>query len=235
MIDVYMNLKALVNYENPDSFASKLRKKRSQYLKKIVTEISQKNGGCRILDLGGTHSYWKAFPDSWLHHNNVKITLLNIEQVSIPSTAIDLFESVKGNACNLAQYRNAEFDLVHSNSVIEHVGGWDKMRAMAEESLRVGKYLYLQTPYFWFPVEPHFLTPFIHWLPMSTRIWLACKIKMGNWPQASSVDEAIRAQQSAVLLDKRMLEALFPDASIHFEKFLGLPKSLVATSRAFSR
>ena len=30
---------------------------------------------------------------------------------------------------------------------------------------RVAKQYYVQTPYKWFPIEPHFLTPLVHYLP----------------------------------------------------------------------
>jgi hypothetical protein len=50
------------------------------------------------------------------------------------------------------------------------------------------------------------------------------RIALGNWPRAATTDEAVRAQTSAVLLDR----ALFPSAEIKFEWFAGLPKSLIA-------
>lgn len=55
----------------------------------------------------------------------------------------------------------------------------------------------------------------------------AQRFALGNWPPAQSVDEAVRAQESAVLLDCRMFAALFPDATSAFERILGLPKSLI--------
>lgn len=227
-----MNLKKLVNYNDPNSFASRLRRKRAQRLAEVVAAITRARGSCRILDVGGTHAYWNIFADSWFAEFNVSITLLNLEAVPVPENARDRFSSVAGDACRLAGYGNGEFDLVHSNSVIEHVGSWERMCSMAGEARRVGRNVYLQTPYFWFPIEPHFLTPFVHWLPMSARTWLAGKTAMGNWPRAANLDEAIRAQQSAVLLDKRMMNALFPDARVHFERFAGLPKSLIAIRTA---
>jgi hypothetical protein len=226
-----MNLRKLVNYNDPDSFASRLRQKRAHHLEEVVSAITKTQGSCRILDVGGTHAYWKIFPESWFVEFNVNITLLNLDAVAIPDECRNHFSSVAGDACNLADYADGEFDLVHSNSVIEHVGSWERMSAMAKESRRVGRNIYMQTPYFWFPIEPHFLTPFVHWFPMSVRTWLACKIAMGNWPRAASLDEAIRAQQSAVLLDKRMAKSLFPEANILFERFFGLPKSLIAVCR----
>jgi hypothetical protein len=197
----------------------------------LVEDTFNKYGRCRILDLGGTFIYWNVFPKDWLEKYNVTITLLNLEAIPHPEEAGDRFESVVGSACELTRYKDKEFDFVHSNSVIEHVGSWADMCSMASESNRVGRAYYHQTPYFWFPIEPHFLCPVLHWLPMSIRVKIARRIALGNWPKAASVDEAVRAQSSAVLLDKSMMSSLFSGATIEFERFFGLPKSLVALKR----
>lgn len=218
----------LVDYGKPNSFGNKLRKKRSFRLREIVEKISEEHGQCRILDLGGTYLYWNIFPSNWFEKNNISVTLLNIDSTHLPPEANERFQSVVGNACALRQYEENEFDLVHSNSVIEHVGSWSEMSAMASESMRVGKAYYHQTPYFWFPIEPHFIFPLLHWLPLSIRAKIAQRVALGNWPRAVSFDEAMRAQTSAVLLDYSMMKALFQDATIEFERFLLLPKSMAA-------
>ena len=57
--------------------------------------------------------------------------------------------------------------------MIEHVGNHGAQQRFAEEIRRVGRNYYVQTPNRWFPVEPHFVTPFIHYLPGSLQFpWL---------------------------------------------------------------
>src|SRR5215218_10588539 len=59
-----------------------------------------------------------------------------------------------------------EFDLGFSNAVVEHVGGGrDGQRRFVEELCRVARRVFLTTPNRWFPVDPHTLLPFAHWLP----------------------------------------------------------------------
>lgn len=222
--------KAFINYQDERSFASKLRKKRMQKLLLLIEKLSTErhHDTLRILDVGGTHLYWKMVPEAFLERMNIEIVLLNLTRQNLPSDA-KRFSSIAGDACDLTGLADNTFDLVHSNSVIEHVGTWRNMRRMASEMSRVGRALYVQTPYFWFPIEPHFLMPMLHWLPMSLRCKLAMRMAMGNWPRAQSMNEAMEAQHSAVLLDKRMFQELFPGCTVSFERLAGFPKSLIAT------
>jgi hypothetical protein len=220
-------LASLVDYKNPNSFASRLRRKRFARVLALLQAAHARNGSCKVLDVGGTQTYWNIVPMQLLRDLKVSITLLNLEATPVLSDA-DVFSSVAGNACDLSPFADGSFDLVHSNSVIEHVGSWHDMCRMAAEVRRVGTAYYMQTPYFWFPVEPHFIFPLIHWMPMSWRYRLAMARPLGTWRKASTVQEAMAAQQSAVLLDRSMVCALFPDATVSFEWFLGLPKSVVA-------
>jgi hypothetical protein len=219
---------SITDYDNPDSLASKARQRRMETLMSFVSAVARENKPFRILDVGGTYGYWQRVPADFLERHRVEIVLLNLEPPPLPPR-LRCFSAIAGNACELTGIGNKSFDLAHSNSVIEHVGSWASMKAMANEMQRVGKSIFVQKPYFWFPIEPHFVAPFLHWLPMSLRYKLALKMSLGNWPRARTVDEAVRAQQSAVLLDRSMMRELFPGATLQFERFLGLPKSIIAT------
>ena len=61
---------------------------------------------------------------------------------------------VRGDACALP-FPDASFDVVHSNAVIEHVGGRDRQEAFVREALRVGRRVFVTTPNRWFPIEVH--------------------------------------------------------------------------------
>ena len=65
---------------------------------------------------------------------------------------------VQGDACALP-FGDGAFDVVHSNAVIEHVGGRERQEAFVREALRVGRRVFLTTPNRWFPVEVHTAAP----------------------------------------------------------------------------
>ncbi len=102
------------------------------------------------------------------------------------------------------------------------------MKKFAAEVKRVGRSYFVQTPYFWFPIEPHARTPFLHWLPDS----LACRVVMarqcGYLQKASDISKAMDCIQSARMLDVGQFTALFDDAELTRERFMGLTKSLIA-------
>jgi hypothetical protein len=223
-------LTSLVDYNNPKSLGSRLRARRGHFLIELVDAIhARKQGNVRILDLGGRLTYWLAFGEDYLARRNIHVTLVNVESELGERVSDRFFATVVGDACNLKQFADESFDLVHSNSVIEHVGGWDRVEAFVAEMRRLAPAYYLQTPYFWFPIEPHFLAPFFHWLPESWRAKILLRTSLGHFPRAVSTGEAMRMLRSAVLLDRAQLRYLLSDGTIRFERLLLLPKSLIAT------
>ena len=84
-----------------------------------------------------------------------------------------------GDATNLSELPDGSFDVVFSNSVIEHLETFERQAAMAAEVRRLAPIYWVQTPNFWFPVEPHFLTPAWHWLPMGLRVAMLRRRRWG--------------------------------------------------------
>jgi hypothetical protein len=99
---------------------------------------------------------------------------------------------------------------------------------MAQEVRRLAPRYFVQTPNFWFPVEPHFRLPFIHWLPEPWRASIVMRRACGFYPRARSCNEARCIIDDARLIDARAMSELFPDAVIERERFAGFTKSLIA-------
>jgi SAM-dependent methyltransferase len=75
---------------------------------------------------------------------------------------------VQADAAGGLPFAADEFDLVYCSSVIEHVAP-ERRAAFAAELRRVGRGWFVQTPAWSFPLEPHALLPFAHWLPPRLR------------------------------------------------------------------
>jgi hypothetical protein len=182
--------------------------------------------GTRVLDLGGSPSIWESMSVP------LDITILNLpggimshELDSISTrTSIHTFHLVEGDACNAHQFPDRSFDLVFSNSVIEHVGPREKQEALAREVVRLGKSYWVQTPSAWFPIEAHTGLPFYWFYPEQVRAWLLHRSqrKLPAW-----WTEYISTTR---VLSRRRMAELFPDARIRVESLFGFPKSYIAYS-----
>lgn len=212
-----------INNVSPDGLDNRFRERRFEIFNKIVSEVLGKQQSCRILDIGGSAKYWARYGKG-LDWTRVSVCSVNrtADQAEMPG-----FESAVGDARRLDQFADNSFDIVHSNSVIEHVGRWHDMVAMAQEVRRLAPRYFVQTPYFWFPVEPHARFIFFHWMPESWRYRIIMERRCGFWERQPDVGMAVKQVQSACMIDKKQMRFLFPDADISFERFLGFPKSLI--------
>ncbi|MDB6076279.1 MAG: Methyltransferase type 11, partial [Akkermansiaceae bacterium] len=116
----------------------------------------------RILDVGGMPQFWI---ESGIESH---ITMINLYPIEVPDSMKGHCEARIGDGMDM-EFADGEFDIVFSNSVIEHLATWDNQVRMAREMRRVGKQFYVQTPAREFFFEPHLLTPFVHWLPKALQ------------------------------------------------------------------
>jgi Methyltransferase domain len=203
-----------VNIESAFQFFKGFRKRRMQLFYRRFNITPQ----TEVLDLGGREFNWMLMPF------RPRVTIVN--------------HLLEGPRCGeirwiLADVRDLPFadktfEIVYSNSVIEHVGTIEDQRKFAQECRRVGHSYYVQTPNPRFPIDPHVLTPFIHWLPKGWQARLLRNFTVWGW--ITRPNEAARTHflNTTRMLTRTEFHALFPDAEIWRERFLGLTKSFVA-------
>lgn len=180
-----------------------------------------------VLDVGGYPWFWTetGLPNP--------ITLLNVEFPPDVPGKNPALNFVTGDGCRLP-FADGSFSLVFSNSVIEHVGTWERQLQFAAEARRVGRALWVQTPAREFFIEPHLIAPFIHWLPARWQRRLIRHFTIWGWltmPTPANVDAFLAEVR---LLTRAEMRLLFPDCEILEEKFLGLTKSYTAYRTAAS-
>lgn len=209
-----------VDIKNKNSFSNKMRRKRFEFFKEFISDFK---GKIRILDIGGTSLYWKQMGIA--DDPNFEFTLINLtKEENMPSN----FVSLEADACDLSQFEDNSFDIVFSNSTIEHLATYENQTKMAHEVRRLALRYFVQTPNKYFPIEPHFVFPFFALLPLGVRTFLVNHFALGNFERIKDKELAQKTCEEILLLSKDEFSQLFPDADIFEEKFLGMTKSFTA-------
>lgn len=206
-----------------DLTVNRFRAARGARLRARIEALADRLGrDVEILDVGGRPDYWQNVGLGRV----ARVTLLNLTREELDrKAAAGPFETRIGDARDLSDLADGSVDLVHANSVIEHVGAWDDMARMASELARVGRTGWVQTPAWAFPIEPHYRLPFLHWGAAPVR--RAVLGLVGPYRRAS-LAERRRHVDRINLLTRAEVAALFPEAEIWTERFALLSKSYVA-------
>ena len=153
-----------------------------------------------------------------IDRHEYEITLVNIDEKPDDSD----ISYVQGDAADLSEtFRDAQFDIAFSNSVIEHVGDETRQELFAKEVKRVAARFWVQTPSPKFPLEVHTSVPQYWRLPPRFRGALHRRWRE-KYPAWQQMIEGTRP-----ITTERMRE-LFPEAHIITERMFGFEKSIIA-------
>ncbi len=177
-----------------------------------------------ILDIGGTTAMWQRTP---VAVGNVHVLNLEPRWIQRNGDTRATVAPVVGNALSLPVADGA-YDIVFSNSVIEHVGTRENQLRFAEEARRAGKKLWVQTPAREFFFEPHYLTPFVHYLPKAAQRRLLRYVSVWGWLNRPSPAHIADIVDEIRLLTHAEMKVLFPDCEIVRETVGGMTKSYIA-------
>lgn len=205
--------------DQPESLGNKFRNIRFKYFEEKIKPLKRP---LTILDIGGLESYWvnNGFADN----PDYQIKILNIGPQ--PTDHSNLIP-VAGDATNLKGIPDKEFDIVFSNSVIEHLYTWKNQVKMADEAQRVGKYYFIQTPSKHFPVEPHYVLPFFQYLPATVKYFILINTRLSRLRKWDK-DFAKQYVAEIRLITRKEMRQLFPNSTLYLEKVGGLIKSFTA-------
>lgn len=176
----------------------------------------------KVLDLGGRASHWMGSP-----RRPAQVLCVNLEPPEPEAADLPWLRVEHGDAC--AWRCDERFDLVFSNSLIEHVGGHERRLRLADRIRAAGDAMWVQTPYRYFPVEPHFLFPGFQQLPIAARARIA-----QQWPRRDAPRSHRDAYRHAAWIDLLTISDMrdyFPGTRLWFERFGGVVKSVVAIQR----
>lgn len=181
--------------------------------------------GTRVVDVGGSRYLWSMLPEH-LRPRPVLVNLLPPPPGQRDDGAVDVVADARR-----LPFADDAFDVAFSNSLVDHLHTFEQQAVFAAEVRRVAKRYYVQSPHHWFPVEPHLLTPFVHWLPAAARVRL-----LRDWTLWGRVTRPSPERCAAFVREVRMLTVpelrrLFPEAELWRERALGLTKSIMAVRR----
>jgi len=209
--------------DSSTSFGARARERRWEAFISAFPAVEEMS----VVDLGGTVDTWLRAPV-----RPAQVTVINLFEPGLSDDP--RLVPVVGDACDAAKALaqagcEVEYDLAFSNSLIEHIGGHARRQALAEQILALAPHHWVQTPYRYFPIEPHWLFPLMQFLPVVARRAIAYR-----WPLAHTRPES-RAQAETEVLWTELISmtefrGYFPDSQIKRERFGGLTKSIIAVA-----
>lgn len=207
--------KRFVGAYDQGSVSAGARHRRWQWLAREFPEI----GEMKVLDVGGDARSWIIGGVQPAH-----VTLMNLGEPEAPESWMT---SLSADACDPPD-SIGEFDLVFSNSVIEHVGGHWRRERYAELVRGAAPKYWVQTPYRYFPIEPHYLAPWLQHLPLRLQSKILAKWPVGNYSELSDSVLGLELVQEIELQSRSQMKYYFPDAELEYERMGPFVKSLVA-------
>jgi hypothetical protein len=209
-----------VDQSRANSVSQQMRVRRFAQFERAAAQLPRP---LNVIDLGGTTDYWEH--RGWAGRDDVRITLVNLE--ADEQRHENVIPTV-GDACDLSAHDDGSVDLVFSNSMIEHLFTAGRQHTMAAEVRRVARAYWIQTPNYWFPVEPHFLRIGWQWRPVEMRVRALQRGPVGQIGHCPDHDVAEHHVREVRLLARGELARMFPDATLVAERLGGLVKSWTA-------
>lgn len=219
-----------------ESIARRSRARRSQ----LFFSALKPDPDALVVDLGGGKGRHMARFYSAL--KNVCIVDYNEESLAYAASKFG-FQTRMVDGTERLPFEDKEVDIIFCSSVIEHVTGpkedavarfkrdgqdfsrqaFDYQKRFADEIRRCGKGYFVQTPNRLFPVEVHSWLPMLGYLPTHVQ-WSIMRVTNHFWPRKDDAPDWN-------LLDEQQMRAYFPDAEFHIERWMGIPKSIIAVKR----
>jgi SAM-dependent methyltransferase len=204
----------------------RFRISRARRIKRFFPDIDDRS----IVDVGGSLHFWK-FVQSEIKPKQITIYNIALDRQFNPDNIGRETANIQATVYDGKHLpvNDKQIDILICNSVIEHVPPPDRV-GLAREISRVARNYIIQTPAKEFPVELHFLMPFLHWLPRSVGRGLATFSPFGLVERNATVTRQLFDETN--LLSAREFRGLFPEGKFVIERFLFLPKSYLIINKA---
>lgn len=190
-----------------------------------------------VVDLGGSAEMWRRWGVSGDHQ--VRVTLINNHHIDsthrnehLPG---EFIRERMGDVLNLSRNDLAEFDVVFSNSMMEHLSSREDQARLAARIIECGKPFFIQVPNKHCIVDPHFphpFAPFFAMLPRPMQARLLTMHPLGSGSRSQDFGAALKRMQFYTPIGRRDLAGFFPGAAVEAEWSMGLPISIIASQKS---
>lgn len=191
----------------------------------------------KIVDLGGTIPFWEDWWEVKAEHG-FEITLINNHHIDLTAVDATTSQSFIQNKCqdvnDVTVSELSEYDLIFSNSFLEHLPSWKEQSRIAEKICASGKPFFIQVPNKNSIIDPHFASPFVPWFalyPKEIKARLATLHSFGSGRRAADISAARKQFFYYNPLGLSDLRRLFPDSHLQKERAFGIPLSIIARSQ----
>lgn len=225
------------------SLTLRLRERFHNARAELFIRILEPRPGATLLDLGGGDG---SFARRLSERAGLQVTVAEVHDGHREAIEAHGFRFVQltGDGDRLP-FGDGEFDIVLANSVIEHVtlpkdrcrvservdqDEWRRAARTAQtrfaaEVQRIGRGYFVQTPHKHFPIDQHVHLPLVQYLSHNA----ACRLV--SWTDRFWV-KSCHGIVDWELFTTRDMQRLFPNGELQVERFLGMPKSVIAYRRA---
>ena len=194
----------------------------------LFLKVMQPKRADILLDVGGYPDFWAAQPQPVERIDSLNLHRLSWDARPFPNHNI---QTLIGDGCAMSM-PDKSYDIGFSNSVIEHVCTWERQQEFAAEIRRVARDLWVQTPAYACPIEPHYMTPFVHYLPRPIQRVILRWGTVWGWVERPDAGKIKAMLETIRLLRKSEMRVLFPDCEIMTERMLWvIHKSYIAIRR----
>jgi SAM-dependent methyltransferase len=132
----------------------------------------------RVLDVGcGSGDSLEAF--------NQQNEIVGLDLAPEPRIHQPNFRYVQGDARDMRQFADGEFDVAFAVGLMEHIPPED-LQAVADEIRRVSRRYAVVIPHIWTLIEPHYRLPLWQFYPHAVRSSLVSRFRIGPYPKSPS-------------------------------------------------
>lgn len=133
------NFRSAADVSDARSLSNRLRNRWFKTFEALLNRLGKSR--VDLIDVGGTENFWRK--RGCADRPDVSITCINLE--ARPSSSGNI-RVLQGDATDLKQFSDEQFDVAFSNSVIEHLFSLENQPKMANEIRRGSLAHWVQTP-----------------------------------------------------------------------------------------